>query len=288
MTQAVSKSFAAFLERLVPDTEASKRSAAHRLVIEEALREHAGAARWVTAGSARTGTGIKDHSVNDVLVVLPADRIQPGSAAVLRWFVGVVAAALPRIEIVPEGSAVVVPFGPGKADRHRLIPARSLEFGQDSDEIFAIPDGSGGWIRTSPGLQGRYLDSQDRRAEAAARPLIRFVKAWKHFNEVPISSFYLELAATAYVTRQPNVLYTQALSEILHGLWEQQLAPLSDPARVSGSVQPFRHVFHRVAALGALERAVVQIEKARNAAKANRITHAIAAWNRLYNGGFPD
>jgi hypothetical protein len=286
MGAAVSESFAALLERLAPEPGARPDAEKHHKALESALRTHTGAVDLVAAGSSRFRTGVKGHSPLDVLVVLQWDPARPNSATTLRAFADVVAHAVPNVQTTVTSWGVVVPFGPGRADCHQLIPAQLLELGESGGEIYVIPDGAGGWTRTSPSLHARYLDTQDRRADAAARPLVRFVKAWKHLNDVPISSFYLELAAAAYVGRERSVSYTRALSEILKELVDGQLAPLNDPACVSGPVKAVDHVFHRARALETLRQGLDHVVAARDAARKHDVEQALAMWNRFYNGAF--
>lgn len=138
----------------------------------------------------------------------------------------------------------------------------------------------------SSGNHRRYVDEQDRRAEASARPLIRLVKAWKHFNNVPISSFYLELVSAHYVAQQSPIMYGHALGDLFTGFLQGQLAPFTDPTGVCGAVLPVRHVFDQAVAMQAVAQAAALIEEARAAARANRLEHSMRLWERLYNGGF--
>ena len=287
MPTAVSKSFADLLERLVPDGPPPRAAEAQRRALDKALRSDLGAIQWVPAGSVRTRTNVKGHSPIDLLVVLRGEPVQSSSTAALRWFAGRVADALSSVETAVDSSAVVAPFGPGKANRHRFIPAPLLELGEHGSEVYGIPDGEGGWMRTSPALHDRYLDDRDRRAEATVRPLVRFVKAWKHLNDVPVSSYYLELVTAAHVARHRNLSYTQALAEIVQDLRQRRLAPVNDPACVSGSVDPFKHMFHRVRVLDAVGQGLEHIAAARAAARTNDVDEAIDRWNRFFNGAFP-
>src|SRR5262245_6377194 len=288
MPNSIAKSFTEFLTQIEPASSARQATPSIRKPIEQELKQQAGVARWVPAGSIRTSTSVRGFSAMDMLVVFAPRRVLSSSHTVVEECRQVIAHAVPKLEILAERGAIVVPFGPGNSDRYRVIPARSFELGEDNEEVYGIPDGAGDWSRTSPSLQQRYLDAQDKRTDATLRPLIRFVKAWKHLNEVPISSFYLEVAVATYLAQQPTVLYTQALWEIFRDLSERSLPSLKDPTNVSGLVQPCGHVFQRVAAQSAVGRALENIVLARKAAKANKIEEALGHWKQLYNGAFPE
>ena len=46
--------------------------------------------------------------------------------------------------------------------------------------------------QASPDAHNAYVASIDTKFGGKVKPLIRFIKAWKYFRDVPISSFYLE------------------------------------------------------------------------------------------------
>jgi len=39
------------------------------------------------------------------------------------------------------------------------------------------------------------------------KPLIRFVKAWKYYNNVPVSSYFLEMKVAKYASNEETILY---------------------------------------------------------------------------------
>jgi hypothetical protein len=273
--------FTALLDEIgVPAADAA--ATEQRRLLDRVLCGEAGAVRCASAGSALTNTGIRGHSVQDVLVSLPTHRVRPNSVASVRWLAEVVEQAIPGRGVTCDPGAVVVPFGPGEADRHRLIPASLIERSSNDDEIYVIPDGEAGWTPTCPSRHRRFLDRQDRRAESAARSLVRFTKAWKYRHRVPVSSFYLELAALSYVAQQSAVLYSQALADLFQGFLDDRLEPVSDPTCVSGTVRPVRNVFDHVLAMEAVEAAVGEIEKARAAMRANEPEQSLEFWRSLF------
>ena len=62
------------------------------------------------------------------------------------------------------------------------------------------------------------------------KPLVRFIKAWKYFKQVPISSFYLELRVAKYADGESSIVYYIDVERILAWLWDIQLAALQDEA----------------------------------------------------------
>lgn len=60
----------------------------------------------------------------------------------------------------------------------------------------------------SPDAHNDYVRSIDNDLWSKVKPLIRFIKAWKYFQNVPISSFYLELRVAKYASDESSILYS--------------------------------------------------------------------------------
>ena len=56
------------------------------------------------------------------------------------------------------------------------------------------------------------------------KPLIRFLKAWKYFQNVPVSSFYLELRIAKYTEGETSIIYAIDLKGVLAHLDSVNLA----------------------------------------------------------------
>lgn len=92
---------------------------------------------------------------------------------------------------------LVCPFGSSKSETTEIVPADYV--GESGDyKIYDIADCSGGWMRASPDAHNDYVRIIDDRLGGKVKPLIRFIKVWKYYRDVPISSFYLELRVAKY------------------------------------------------------------------------------------------
>jgi len=74
-----------------------------------------------------------------------------------------------------------------------------------------------------------YVANQDKRLNGKLKPLIRLIKAWKFYKNVPITSFYLELRITKYAEGRTSIVYDTDIRNILKLLHDNQLARLQDP-----------------------------------------------------------
>jgi hypothetical protein len=78
------------------------------------------------------------------------------------------------------------------------------------------------------------------------------MKAWKFYNNVPITSFYLELRLTKYAEGRTSIVYDLDIRNILKLLHDNQLPRLQDPMGFSGYVWPCKTEARRRNALSKL------------------------------------
>ena len=142
-------------------------------------------------------------------------------------------------------------------------------------------------MKVSPDAHNAYVRSVDEKLGGKVKPLIRFVKAWKFFRSVPISSFYLELRVAKYASEESSIVYDIDVRNVLKMLWDGKLASMQDPMGVSGYISACKSDAFRTDALSKLETAYARSEKARTAASNNRTSEAFDWWRLLYNDEFP-
>ena len=142
-------------------------------------------------------------------------------------------------------------------------------------------------MHSSPDAHNAYVRAIDQRLGEKVKPLIRFVKAWKYFNSVPISSFYLELFVATYAAGESSIWYNIDLNSIFRRLYYEHLPSISDPLGISEVIQAtscatdFEEVSKKVLS------AHVHAKLAEEAKGENDIPKAFGWWDSLYNGRFP-
>ena len=142
-------------------------------------------------------------------------------------------------------------------------------------------------MTSSPDAHGTYIEAADYDLDGKLRPLIRFLKAWKYFRQVPVSSFYLELQCAAYAAGEKMLVYTVDLRNVLEVLWKDQFADVRDPKGVSGHVPARLTYAGRKVAISKLRTALYHTNRAQESAAAGKVEESFTYWNRVFNGHFP-
>jgi hypothetical protein len=177
-------------------------------------------------------------------------------------------------------------FGSSNWDKAEVIPADYVEQ-KEGKNVYDIPDGSSGWMRSSPSTHTAYVREENDRLSKKLKPLIRFLKAWKYYCNVPVSSFYLELRATKWMESESSIVYDIDLCSILKKLHACSLASMQDPKGISGYVSACSTDAKKTDALLKLATAKTRAEKAREAEAASKTSEAFDWWDKVFSGNFP-
>ncbi|BEP67644.1 MULTISPECIES: nucleotidyltransferase [unclassified Variovorax] len=286
MPRSIEEGFDDFLVKLkakAPETDAAKR---HRASIEACLISNFGLQRFVRMGSFGNGTSVSGFSDIDYLASIPTAKLTQSSTYSLSKIRDALDARFPRTGVNVNTPAVAVPFGTYRSETTEVVPADYV--GETNGyKVYEIADGGGGWMRISPDSHNDYVARVDQRLGGRVKPLIRFIKAWKFYRKVPISSFYLEMRVAKYAEGETAIVSDIDVSRVLRSLWDQQLAKLQDPTGFSGYVPACKTDVQREDALSKLSTAVVRAQKARQASRDGDISTAFSWWRLLYDDAFP-
>jgi hypothetical protein len=124
-------------------------------------------------------------------------------------------------------------------------------------------------------------------SQGAAKELARLAKAWKYYRNVPISSFYLEMRAAAYMSNEQSLDYAQDIYRYLKRLQDNSLAALNDPTGLTGRIYACSSDANLRDARSKLDMAVARAGKANDAYLAGRTREAFEQWDLLFDGHFP-
>lgn len=286
MPRTIEQGFEDFLSKLKPQKTESDAAKNHRASIESCLKNNFGLKRFVRIGSFGNWTSISRHSDVDYLACLPTDQLTQISTSTLVKVRGALDNRFPNTGVAVNCPAVVVPFGTRKSEITEIVPADHV--GESNGfKVYEIADCAGGWMKASPDAHNAYVRAVDESLGGKVKPLIRFLKAWKFFRAVPISSFYLELRVAKYASDEKAIVYDIDVRNILKMLWDSQLAAMQDPMGVSGYIPACKSEAARVDALSKLGTAFARADKARTAATSEKISEAFDWWRLLYNDEFP-
>ena len=274
--------------RLCPRKRESRLVGRHRVSIRRCLRNEFAVLRFSQCGSFGNGTSIYHHSDTDYLAWMPSHKVPKNSQAMLRHVCAALKRSFPHTKITTVSPAIRVPFGSLSSQTTEVVPARHCERLKTGQDIFEIADGNGGWLRTSPNIHNTYIEARDRILHKRLKPLICFLKAWKYYNRVPISSFYLEMCAASYMKGKTKVVFDRDLAGFFAHL-QKNLRPLRDLTGVSGLIAPFPPTSDakRRAVTTKVNFAAARSSKALAAAKKGDVAEAFGWWNKLFAGKFP-
>jgi len=287
MPRTLDEGFRDFLTKLTPSSYESEAAKSHRHSIETRLKLDFGYVRRFTRiGSFGNGTSISGYSDVDYLACLPTEQLTQVSTSSLTKVRNSLDARFPYTGVHVSCPAVVVPFGSTPSETTEVVVA---DYVGDSNgyKLYDIADCAGGWMNASPDAHNDYVRSVNDKLNGRVKPLIRFIKAWKCFRDVPISSFYLELRVAKYASGESSIVYDIDVKNMLRELWNGQLAALQDPMGVSGYIYPCQSDAQYQDAILKVQTAVTRAENARDAAYKENIEDAFYWWRLLYNYEFP-
>jgi hypothetical protein len=279
--------FNTFIGWLTPtDTDRAK-AASHRQSIYDKLDSVYGLNRMFQSGSFSHGTGVKGYSDVDYFASLKSDRPEL-SSSILSSLKATLQSRFPSTTIRVSRPAVVLEFG-GGYETVEIIPAYASVKVNTNDMKFRIP-GVGGpeWLESTPEAHLAYVNACNKKpSNGHAKNFARLVKAWKYHRDVPISSFYLEMRAAAYIASRSSVVYAYDLFLFLKHLQDIELRPMQDPTGSSGYIYSCSSDANLKTALSRLDTAVGRASKAVVAVEASKIEDAFTQWDLLFNGQFP-
>lgn len=286
MPRSIEQGFTDFLIKLQTTATESEAAKSHRASIEACLRSNFGLNRFTRIGSFGNGTNISGYSDVDYLACIPTDQLTQTSTASLVKVKNALATRFPNTEVAVNCPAVVIPFGTYKSEHTEIVVA---DYIKEADEykVYEIADCAGGWMQVSPDAHNAYVNNVDKQLGGKVKPLVRFIKAWKFYQSVPISSFYLEMRVAKYASQEKSIVYDIDVKNILQQLNDSKLAAMQDPMGISGYIYPCKTEAFKVDALSKLKTAATRAEKAREASINNDVKAAFEWWQKLYNDNFP-
>ena len=217
---------------------------------------------------------------------IPSKSLMQDSTTSLSMLRKALATRFPNTGVRTSCPAVVVPFGTGAKETTEVTPADFSHTG-NGFKIYEIPDCYNGWMEASPDAHNDYVRSVASNLSHKVKPLIRFIKAWKYFQNVRISSFYLELRVTKYASQESSILYSIDVKRVFALLDSINLAKIRDPMGISGLISPCKTDSDLAKAKTRVATALSRATKAREAEDCGDIKEAFNWWDKLFAYQFP-
>lgn len=287
MPRTVTQAFDEFLRRLTPLESEREARAKHRDGVEASLRQSIEVGRFIDLGSFSHDTGIRKHCDVDLLVCIKSAK--PGSSdTALGWVRNALTASFPNTRVRISRPAVAVEFG-GGTETWKVIPGFSAERGDDNARLYEIPGPESGWMESAPEAHLSYLDEINAigKISGGAKKLTRLAKAWKYYNEVPISSFYLEMRAAEYISGEETHIPVWDICGLLQRLEQIGLAPMKDPKTMAGRFDACSSTAKHDEALAKLRRGANRARKALEAFHKEDMPEVFYYLDLLFGGNFP-
>lgn len=249
--------------------------------------------RVVLTGSHTKGTAVRSFSDVDIFVVLRRDAVRWGSgyvssATLLRQVRDDLQSRFPSTEIRRDEMSIVVEFSQGD-HAVDVVPAIFRSPTQSGYPLFSIPDGSGGWLDTSPDLHFKYLRDADARSGGKLKRVIQLVKWWRvcRTPNVPLLSFHIEMALALSRAAVGAAPYSQVLALGFNVMNIRRGAALRDPCGVSGLIPAAKTEAQRNSVDGSLNHAAWHSSEAFAAEDRGDWREAVRQWDIVFNGYFP-
>jgi hypothetical protein len=286
MPRTVDEGFRDFLRKLTPSSSESEAAKNHRKSIRQCIENNHGLNRFWRTGSFGNGTSVSGYSDVDYMASLPPTAVTPSSDHTLNNVRNSLARRFPDTNVRKDCPAITVPFGTKAKETTEVTPAKYLRL-SNGFKVYGIPNCNGGWMTSSPDAHNHFVDSLNQRLGKKLEPLIRFAKAWKYYNSVPISSFYLELRIAKYAESENAIIYSLDLKRIFEKLEANDLHSVQDPMKISGLVGACQTQAQLNEARRKVSRAAGRARKGRRAENDGDTKDAFYWWNQFFNGRFP-
>jgi hypothetical protein len=211
---SVSDRFKRFLENLTLTTKQREDGQTKHRAVRACLNAHYWNSSSETANSMLVGSWGKNTEKRpprdiDVLFVLPdsvkkrLDDLAWGTnkqSYLLQEVKRVLAASYPNTDIRGDGQVVVVPFVSYRVELAPAFPDKGLLFGETTGKYIICNTHDGGsWKRTDPVAEIAHVKSSNDATSGDTRNLVRMMKRWQDYCNVPIKSFVLELLAIEFL-----------------------------------------------------------------------------------------
>lgn len=286
MPRTINEGFEDFHDKLKIVNTESEAVKSHRASIEACMKNNFGMYRFFKTGSIGMGTNVNGYSDTDYFAVIPRENLDDNSSTTLRSIKKALQTRFPQTFIYVDSPAVIVSFGNVASETTEIIPADYLRT-KNEVNIYDIPDGNNSWMKSSPKANNQYVTKINSNLSYKVKPLIRFIKAWKFYNNVPISSFYLEMRAAKYLSQEESVVYSIDIADIFEYLVNIDLAKMVDPVGVGGYILGCKSEVAKKDALSKLNTACTRADKARDNEDNDNIKNAFYWWNLIFDDRFP-
>jgi hypothetical protein len=290
MAKTLKEGFDVFIDSLKPLATEHYKAASHKDSVKRCLENNYSCSKMFETGSFGAGTGIRHYSDTDYFAVVPGANLHENSAYSLRKIKESLQSTFTKTDgIAVDTPAVKIPFGNYASETMEITPCcynGMVETDLGKFNKYEIADGDNGWKEASPSAHNAYVNEHDKRLKGKLKPLIQLVKAWKYYNNAPISSFYLELRVSKYSEGESFIDYDIDLFRIFKFLNDNNLPAINDPMGITGRIVPCSTETKKETALNKIEADFKRAEEAYNNRESD-LNKCFERWHIFFNNQFP-
>lgn len=251
----------------------------HEASIESRLDYMLGVYRMFEIGSLRHGTGVWRRSDADFLVSLKGSK-PANSTSMLTRVREALVGRFTNTTVSVRSPAVVCNFSDCRVE---VVPGYLADADAHHGYWIADPASPGGWMKTYPEAHTEYVNSVNRRFSGGVKTLARQLKVWKYERSVPVSSCYLEMRATKYMSTQDSYAPIYDLGFALREIHRAGLAAMNDPTGLGARFTACSSTATMSDALSKLSRAAARADKAIDHHRSGNEALAIEQLKLLFN-----
>jgi len=280
----------ALAARIQPQEAALTAAKSHRGSVRLRLSSTFKVANATIMGSHARQTAVHRYSDLDFMVLFKKEEFFWGgrlvsSDTILDRLLGDLRERFPSTLIRRDVVAASLDFSSGQS--LDVVPARFDSF-FESRPVYLIPDGAGGWLRTSPQAHDQYFEVSHERSGRKLRRVSQLLKWWKHGREqpLPIRSFYIDMALAGTNVAGVAKSYGACLRDFFDFLVQTECRPIHDPCGIAGRISA-NETYNQLAMLNRAAqfaqfhaRAALAAESKLDFPEANR------QWNLVFNGTY--
>lgn len=242
-------------------------------------------------GSHARSTAIRWHSDLDLMVVLKKEECLWGgrlvsSTSVLDRVVADLRERYPKTSVRRDVLAAALDFGSSKQSLD-VVPAIFHSFAAGRP-VYIIPDGEGGWLKTSPAVHDRLFSQAHVRSGNKLCRVSQIIKWWKFGRQqpIPISSFYTDIFLADNEICVGVKTYGQCLRDFFGHLVASGCGDLLDPCGVAGQISPTKTSAQADTLKQAAAYAYFHARSAIDAEQRRQFEEANRQWDLVFNGTY--
>lgn len=289
---SVSASFSTLLDRIQPTQAEIQGTIQHAKQIKTRLEQSHNLRKLLSVGSFPRQSFIHNSSDLDLFAIFARDDMRWGdsyvrSSTALDNLRRDLESRYPASALYRDVHAIVVSFSDGvQVD---VVPATFHGMTQANWPTYAMPDGFGGWMRTSPELHAKYIKEADDRSGGRLKRAAQLMKFWRECRtpRVPLSSFHIEMLLASSRICEGAKGYALILTELLQLLAKRQCHGLRDPCEIAGTIGATRSLQQREPTLRSIVYSRDHAKEALSAERRTSIQKAKRQWDIVFNGQFP-